>query len=89
MNVQLKIFSTNHMSFHFVFFTSCGDCVSNYSAIFSNNEVNLAFKNNQIYNFNSDIPRRKILRMTAFGRKLNSEMTQSEKYKKERTWCLT
>jgi len=89
MKTILKIFSTNHMSFHFTFFTACGVCVSNYSGILCNDELNIAFKNQQVNNFNSDIPRRKILKITALGRKFNLAMNQLEKYKKERTWYLT
>lgn len=76
------------MSFQFVFLTTCGECVSNYSGIFYNNEVNIAFKNQQINNFNSDIPRRNILKITALTIKLNLAMEQAEKYKKERKWYL-
>lgn len=94
MNVRLKIYSTNHMSFHVQFYDNTSkerqENMSTYNIITSDSGINLAFLfNTVIFNYDESILRRDVIKLLFLKYKAKEFESSLEKYKKERTWYLT
>ena len=94
MNVRLKIYSTNHMSFHVQFYDNTSkerqENVATYNIITGDSGINLAFLfNTDIFNYDESILRRDVIKLIMLKYKAKEFESSLEKYKKERTWYLT
>lgn len=90
MKTGLKIYSTNHMSFHVCFDIDVFDKnQSHYNIITINSENNIAFRyNTEIFNYDESIPRRAVMKMLYLKYIAKNFESSLEKYKKERKWYL-